>query len=160
MALLVCGIGAGHEVITPAMSFVATANVITRTGARPVFVDVGLDSRNIDFDQVEAAITPRTRAIMPVHFSGLPVDMDRLYDIARRHRLRVVEDAAHANGSAWKGRRIGSFGDLVGYSCHPILIMTTFEGLAVSVCSPEEIMALVLQRWHGQLITPAVVDTL
>ena len=160
MALLACGIGDGHEVITPAMSFVATANTITRTGARPVFVDVGLDSRNIDFDQVEAAITPRTRAIMPVHFSGLPVDMDRLYDIARRHGLRVVEDAAHAIGSAWKGRRIGSFGDLVCFSFHPNKNMTTIEGGAVSGGSPEEIQALELHRWHGQLKTPAGVDTL
>jgi dTDP-4-amino-4,6-dideoxygalactose transaminase len=160
MALLACGIGAGHEVITPAMSFVATANVITRTGARPVFVDVGLDSRNLDFDQVEAAITPRTRAIMPVHFSGLPVDMDRLYDIARRHKLRVVEDAAHAIGSAWKGRRIGSFGDLVCFSFHPNKNMTTIEGGAVAGGSPEEIEALELHRWHGQLKTPAGVDTL
>jgi dTDP-4-amino-4,6-dideoxygalactose transaminase len=160
MALLACGIGAGHEVITPAMSFVATANVITRTGARPVFVDVGLDSRNIDFDQVEAAITPRTRAIMPVHFSGLPVDMDRLYDIAKRHSLRVVEDAAHAIGSSWKGRRIGSFGDLVCFSFHPNKNMTTIEGGAVSGGSAEEVQALELHRWHGQLKTPAGVDTL
>src|SRR5579864_6450040 len=107
MALLACGIGKGDEVITPAMSFVATANVIVRVGAHPVFVDVGLDSRNIDFEQVEAAITPRTRAILPVHFAGLPVHMDQLYGIASRHRLRVIEDAAHAIGSAWRGRRIG-----------------------------------------------------
>jgi dTDP-4-amino-4,6-dideoxygalactose transaminase len=159
MALLACGVGAGHEVITPAMSFVATANVIMRTGARPVFVDVGLDSRNIDLDQVEAAITPRTRAIMPVHFSGLPVDMDRLYDIAKRHNLRVVEDAAHAIGSAWKGRRIGSFGDLVCFSFHPNKNMTTIEGGAVSGGSAEEVQALELHRWHGQLKTPAGVDT-
>ncbi len=159
MALLACGVGAGHEVITPAMSFVATANVVMRTGARPVFVDVGLDSRNIDFDQVEAAITPRTRAIMPVHFSGLPVDMDRLYDIAKRHNLRVVEDAAHAIGSAWKGRRIGSFGDLVCFSFHPNKNMTTIEGGAVSGGSAEEVQALELHRWHGQLKTPAGVDT-
>ena len=117
-------------------------------------MDVGLDSRNIDFDQVEAAITPRTRAIMPVHFSGLPVDMDRLYDIAKRHNLRVVEDAAHAIGSAWKGRRIGSFGDLVCFSFHPNKNMTTIEGGAVSGGSPEEIKALELHRWHGQLKTP------
>src|ERR1700760_2913373 len=78
MALLACGIGKADEVITPAMSFVATANVIVRTGARPVFVDVGLDSRNMDLDQVESAITPRTRALLPVHFGGLPVDMDPL----------------------------------------------------------------------------------
>jgi dTDP-4-amino-4,6-dideoxygalactose transaminase len=160
MALLACGIGAGDEVITPAMSFVATANVIVRTGARPVFVDVGLDSRNLDFDQVEAAITPRTRAIMPVHFSGLPVDMDRLYDLAGRHSLRVVEDAAHAIGSAWKGRRIGSFGDLVCFSFHPNKNMTTIEGGAVSGGSAEEVQALELHRWHGQLKTPSGVDTL
>ena len=160
MALLACGIGAGHEVITPAMSFVATANVIMRTGARPVFVDVELDSRNIDFDQVEAAITPRTRAIMPVHFGGLPVDMDRLYDIAERHNLRVVEDAAHAIGSAWKGRRIGSFGDLVCFSFHPNKNMTTIEGGAVSGGSADEVQALELHRWHGQLKTPSGVDTM
>jgi dTDP-4-amino-4,6-dideoxygalactose transaminase len=159
-ALLAAGIGQGDEVITPAMSFVATANVIVRAGARPVFVDVGLDSRNIDFDQVEAAITPRTRAILPVHFAGLPVDMDRLYDIAKRHRLRVIEDAAHAIGSAWKGRRIGSFGDLVCFSFHPNKNMTTIEGGAVSGGSADEVKALELHRWHGQLKTPTGVDTL
>src|SRR5438128_11989704 len=149
MALLACGIGAGDEVITPAMSFVATANVIVRVRARPVFVDVGLDSRNIDLDQVEAAITPRTRAIMPVHFAGLPVDMERLYAIAGRHRLRVIEDAAHAIGSAWRGRRIGSFGDLVVFSFHPNKNITTIEGGAISGGSPEELRAIDLHRWHG-----------
>ena len=151
MALLACGIGAGDEVITPAMSFVATANVIVRTGARPIFVDVGLDSRNTDLDKVEAAITPRTRAILPVHFSGLPVDMDRLYDIAGRHRLRVIEDAAHAIGSAWRGKRIGSFGDLACFSFHPNKNMMTLEGGAVSGGSPEEVKALELHRFHGQV---------
>ena len=141
MALLACGIGPGDEVITPAMSFVATANVIMRVGARPVFVDVGLDSRNIDLDQVEAAITPRTRALMPVHFAGLPVDMDRLYAIAARHKLRVIEDAAHAIGSSWRGRRIGSFGDLVCFSFHPNKNITTIEGGAISGGSPEELRA-------------------
>ena len=151
MALRACGIGAGDEVITPAMSFVATANVIVRVGARPVFVDVGLDSRNIDFDQVEAAITARTRAIMPVHFGGLPVDMERLYAIADRHKLRVIEDAAHAIGSAWRGRRIGSFGDLVCFSFHPNKNMTTIEGGAISGGTPEELKAIELERWHGQV---------
>jgi hypothetical protein len=151
MALKACGIGAGDEVITPALSFVATANVIVRVGAKPVFVDVGLDSRNIDFDQVEAAITPRTRAIMPVHFGGLPVDMDRLYAIADRHKLRVIEDAAHAIGSAWHGRRIGSFGDLVCFSFHPNKNMTTIEGGAISGGTPEELKAIELERWHGQV---------
>jgi len=151
MALLACGIGPGEEVITPALSFVATANVIVRVGAHPVFVDVNIDSRNIDFDQVEAAITSRTRAILPVHFAGLPVDMDRLYAIAARHGLRVIEDAAHAIGSSWRGRRIGSFGDLVCFSFHPNKNMTTIEGGAISGGSPEELKALELHRFHGQV---------
>jgi dTDP-4-amino-4,6-dideoxygalactose transaminase len=160
MALLACGVGEGDEVITPAMSFVATANVIVRTRARPVFVDVGLDSRNIDLRQVEAAITPRTRAILPVHFAGLPADMDGLYAIAERRGLRVVEDAAHAIGASWKGRRIGSFGDLVCFSFHPNKNITTIEGGAVSGGSAEEVKALELHRWHGQVKTPAGTDTL
>jgi dTDP-4-amino-4,6-dideoxygalactose transaminase len=151
MALIACGIGAGDEVITPAMSFVATANVIVRVGARPVFVDVGLDSRNLDLEQVEAAITPRTRAIMPVHFAGLPVDMERLYAIAAKHSLRVIEDAAHAIGSVWHGRRIGSFGDLVCFSFHPNKNMTSIEGGAISGGSPAELKAIELERWHGQV---------
>jgi dTDP-4-amino-4,6-dideoxygalactose transaminase len=151
MALLACGIGAGDEVITPALSFVATANVIVRVGARPVFVDVGLDSRNIDLDQVEAAITPRTRAILPVHFAGLPVDMERLYAIAGRHKLRVIEDAAHAIGSLWRGRRIGSFGDLVCFSFHPNKNITTIEGGAISGGTPAELKSIELHRWHGQV---------
>src|SRR5215469_14697181 len=151
MALRACAIGAGDEVITPAISFVATANVIVRVGARPVFVDVGLDSRNIDLDQVEAAITPRTRAIMPVHFGGLPVDMERLYAIADLHKLRVIEDAAHAIGSAWRGRRIGSFGDLVVFSFHPNKNITTIEGGAISGGSPGELRSIELHRWHGQV---------
>jgi dTDP-4-amino-4,6-dideoxygalactose transaminase len=151
MALLACGIGAGDEVITPALSFVATANVIVRVGARPVFVDVGLDSRNIDLDQVEAAITPRTRAILPVHFAGLPVDMERLYAIAGRHKLRVIEDAAHAIGSLWRGSRIGSFGDLVCFSFHPNKNITTIEGGAISGGTPAELKSIELHRWHGQV---------
>ncbi|MHB8812832.1 MAG: DegT/DnrJ/EryC1/StrS family aminotransferase [Steroidobacteraceae bacterium] len=160
-ALLVAGIGAGDEVITPAMSFVATANVIVRVGARPVFVDVGLDTRNMDFDQVEAAITPRTRAILPVHFAGLAVDMDRLYAIAERHRLRVIEDAAQAIGSTWRGKRIGSFGDLVCFSFHPNKNLTTIEGGCVVGGSPEEVSQLELHRFHGQRkIAADEVDTL
>jgi dTDP-4-amino-4,6-dideoxygalactose transaminase len=123
-------------------------------GARPVFVDVeDLDTRNIDFDQVEAAITPRTRAIMPVHFAGLPVDMDRLYRLAKERNLRVIEDAALAIGSRWRGRLIGSFGDLVCFSFHPNKNITTIEGGAVSGGSPEEVRALELHRFHGQVKT-------
>ena len=160
-ALLVCGIGSGDEVIVPAMSFVATANVVVRAGARPVFVDVELDSRNIDLEQVEAAITPRTRAILPVHFAGLAVDLDRLYAIAERHRLRVIEDAAQAIGSAWRGRRIGSGGDLVCFSFHPNKNITTIEGGAVVGGSAEEVRELELHRFHGQVKDgPDEIDTL
>jgi dTDP-4-amino-4,6-dideoxygalactose transaminase len=88
---------------------------------------------------------------MPVHFGGLAVDMDRLYAIADRHKLRVVEDAAHAIGTAWRGRRIGSFGDLVCFSFHPNKNMTTIEGGAISGGSPEELKSFELERWHGQV---------
>ena len=149
LALRVCGIGPGDEVITPALSFVATANVIVRVGARPVFVDVDLDTRNLDLDQVEAAITPRTRAIMPVHFAGLPVDMDRTLAIAKKHGLRVIEDAAHAIGTEWRGRRVGSFGDLAVFSFHPNKNLTTIEGGAIAGGSASEVEAIERLRFHG-----------
>jgi dTDP-4-amino-4,6-dideoxygalactose transaminase len=149
VALQVCGIGPGDEVITPAMSFTATPNVVMRVGAIPVFVDVDLHTRNIDLDQAAAAITPRTRAIMPVHFAGLPVDMDALYALAEKHALRVIEDAAHAIGAAWKGRRIGSFGDLVSFSFHPNKNMTSIEGGALCLSHPDELKRTELLRFHG-----------
>jgi dTDP-4-amino-4,6-dideoxygalactose transaminase len=149
VALQTCGIGPGDEVIVPAMTFAASANVVVRVGARPVFVDVELATRNVDPALMEAAITPRTRAIMPVHFAGLAVDMERVYDIATRHKLRVIEDAAHAIGTRWKGRRIGSFGDLVSFSFHPNKNMTTIEGGALSLPSDAELETVELQRFHG-----------
>ena len=149
VALQVCGIGPGDEVITPAMSFTATPNVIMRVGAKPVFVDVDLDSRNMNLTQAEAAITPRTKALMPVHFSGLPVDMDALYDLAKRHNLRVIEDAAHAIGSAWQGKKIGSFGDIVSFSFHPNKNMTTIEGGALSFADDSELAQFDKLRFHG-----------
>ena len=155
VALQACGIGPGDEVITPALSFTATPNVIMRVGARPVFVDVDLDTRNVSLDQVEKAITAKTRAIMPVHFAGLPVDMDRLYALAQKHKLRVIEDAAHAIGSAWRGRKIGSFGDLVSFSFHPNKNMTTIEGGALSLPGEAEVKAVELQRFHGIRKDPA-----
>lgn len=149
VALQVCGVGANDEVIVPAMSFVATANVVLRVGARPVFVDVELATRNIDPARIEAAITPKTKAIMPVHFAGLPVDLDAVHAVARKHRLRVVEDAAHAIGSSWHGHRIGSFGDLVAFSFHPNKNMTSIEGGALVLSDPEEARRVELHRFHG-----------
>ena len=128
IALAVAGVQPGDEVITTPLPWVATANVILRAGARPVFIDADAGTRNIDLARVEAAITPRTRALLPVDMAGLPVDRDRLYDIARRRGLRVIEDAAQSMGASWHGRRIGSCGDLVAISFHANKNITTAEG--------------------------------
>jgi dTDP-4-amino-4,6-dideoxygalactose transaminase len=149
MALEAAGIGAGDEVIVPAMSFAASANVVARVGAKPVFVDIELESRNLDMALVPAAITSRTRAIMPVHFSGLPVDMDALYGIAAEHGLRVIEDAAHAIGSRYRGKLIGSFGDLVVFSFHPNKNMTSIEGGAIATADAATAALFEQYRFHG-----------
>jgi dTDP-4-amino-4,6-dideoxygalactose transaminase len=149
MALEVAGIGPGDEVIVPAMSFAASANVVARLRAKPVFVDIDLYTRNIDLSCVPAVLTPKTRAIMPVHFAGLPVDMDALYGLAAQHGLRVVEDAAHAIGSKYQGKPIGSFGDLVVFSFHPNKNMTTIEGGAISTGDAMAAELLEQYRFHG-----------
>ena len=128
IALRIAGIGPGHEVITTPLSWVATSNVILEVGARPVVVDIDPLTRNINLSRIEAAITPSTRALIPVDLAGQPVDRDRLYAIAKKHKLRVVEDAAQAIGSTWAGKRIGSFGDFVSFSFHPNKNITTIEG--------------------------------
>ena len=138
IALRIAGIGPGHEVITTPLSWVATSNVILEVGARPVFVDIDPVTRNLDLDRVEAAITPATRALLPVDLAGLPVDRDRLYAIARRHGLRVVEDAAQAFGSNWRGRCIGTEGDFVSFSFHPNKNITTIEGGALVLNDERE----------------------
>lgn len=149
MALRAAGIGRGDEVVVPAMSFAASANVVVRTGARPVFVDVELRTRNATAEAMAAAITPRTRAVMPVHFSGLSCDMDAINALAARHGLRVLEDAAHAIGTRFKGRLIGSFGDMVSFSFHANKNMTTVEGGALSFNDPSLARPLDLERFHG-----------
>jgi dTDP-4-amino-4,6-dideoxygalactose transaminase len=131
------------------MTFVASANVVRLAGGRPVLVDVGLDSRNTDAARIEAAITPRTKAIMPVHFAGLPVDLEPVYALAKRHGLRVIEDAAHAMGASYGGRRIGAQGDLVAFSFHPNKNLTTIEGGALSFSDPGEVERAERLRFHG-----------
>ena len=128
VALRLAGVGPGDEVVTTPLSWVATSNVILTVGARPVFVDIDPVTRNIDLSAVEAAITHATKAIIPVDLAGLPVDRDRLYEIANRHGLRVIEDAAQSLGSSWNGRLIGSIGDLVSFSFHPNKNLTSIEG--------------------------------
>src|ERR1700681_503066 len=116
LAMEALGIGEGDEVLVPAMTFVASANAVEHAGATPVFVDSVPGTGLIDLDAGEAAITPRTRAIMPVHLAGRPVDMERLNSLRDRHGLLVIEDAAHAIGAEWRGRRIGSFGNTTAFS--------------------------------------------
>jgi len=128
IALQLAGIGAGDEVITTPISWVATSNVILSVGATPVFVDVDPITRNIDLTKVVTAITPKTRAIMPVYLAGLPVNMDELYALAKQHKIRVIEDAAQAFGSQWQGQKIGSFGDLVSFSFQANKNLSTVEG--------------------------------
>jgi len=122
------GIGEGDEVITTPFSFIASANVMLYERARPVFVDIELDSLNIDPQRVEDAITPRTRAILPVHAFGQPADMDSILDIARRHNLWVIEDACEALGAEYKGRKAGTLGDMAVFAFYPNKQMTTGEG--------------------------------
>jgi dTDP-4-amino-4,6-dideoxygalactose transaminase len=128
IALRIASVGPGHQVITTPLTWVATSNVVLEVGARPVFADIDPVTRNLDLDRVAAAITPATRAIIPVDLAGLPVDRDRLYALAAQHHLRVVEDAAQAFGSEWQGRRIGACGDLVSFSFHSNKNITTSEG--------------------------------
>jgi dTDP-4-amino-4,6-dideoxygalactose transaminase len=154
LALQLAGVGPGDEVITSAMSFFALPNMIVKVGAKPVFVDCDLITRNIDFDQVEAAITARTKAIVPTHFAGLPVDIERLYAIAAMYGLRVIEDAALAIGSRWQGRRIGAFGDLVAFSFHPNKNMTTIEGGALLMSDEAEAKLFEKLRFHGIVRLP------
>lgn len=143
------GIGPNDEVIVPAMSFVASANVVVNAGAKPVFVDVELESRNLNVHTVEAAITEKTRAIMPVHFAGRPVDMEPIYKLANDRNLLVLEDAAQAIGTKYQGRQIGSSGNPVVFSFHPNKNMTTIEGGAVASGDPELTKQLESIRFHG-----------
>ena len=139
----------GDEVITTPMTFAATLNTIVLTGGKPVLVDVEPGTYNIDVRQIEKAVTKRTRAIMPVHFAGLPVDLDPLYAIAKMHNLRVIEDAAHAIGTEYRGKRIGSFGDVQVFSFHPNKNMTTGEGGCVMTSDEKMAGDVALLRFHG-----------
>src|SRR6185369_11501130 len=153
IALRIAGVGPGHEVITTPLSWVATSNVILEVGARPVFVDIDPVTRNIDLGRIEAAITPATRAILPVDLAGLPVNRDRLYAIARQHRLRVVEDAAQSFGSTWNGKKIGAIGDFVSFSFHPNKNVTTIEGGALVLNDDREVKLAEQYRLQGVVRT-------
>ncbi len=156
IALQVLGIGAGDEVITTPISWVATSNVILGVGAKPVFVDIDPITRNIDLSKVAAAITPKTRAIMPVYLAGLPVDMDQLYALAKQYNLRVIEDAAQAFGSRWKDQKIGAIGDLVSFSFQANKNLSTIEGGCLVFNTLDE--AKVAEKFRLQGLTRQGID--
>jgi len=149
MALLALDLKPGDEVITSSMTFVATLNCIVLAGGRPVLVDVDPATGNFDERRIEDLITMRTRALMPVHFGGLPVDLDLTYSLADRHELRVIEDCAHAIGAEHRGRRVGSFGDTQVFSFHPNKNLTTGEGGCVVTRDQAMVERIEKLRFHG-----------
>ena len=138
LGLLAAGVGPGDEVIVPSFTFAATANSVALTGATPVFADIEPDYFCLDPDAVQAAVTPRTKGIMPVHLYGHPADMTRLQAVADRHGLAVYEDAAQAHAASWQGRPVGTFGSFAMFSLYPTKNMTSGEGGMVS-CADEDL---------------------
>lgn len=153
LALRVHGIGPGDEVIVPSLTFIATANAVELAGATPVFVDVEPRTYNVDPDEVELAITDRTRAVIPVDQVGLPVDLGRIEALAREHGLAVVEDAACAVGSRWRGEPIGSRDHLACFSFHPRKVLVTGEGGMITTPDPDQAVRLRRLRHQGMSIS-------
>ncbi|MFZ0215562.1 MAG: DegT/DnrJ/EryC1/StrS family aminotransferase, partial [Candidatus Dormiibacterota bacterium] len=149
LALLGAGVGPGDEVICPSFTFIATANAIRQCGARPVFVDIDRATYNVDPELVEAAISPRTKAIVPVDQIGLAADLPVICDLARRHGLRVVEDAAPSLGATVGGRRIGAVAELTCFSFHPRKSITTGEGGMITALDPDVADRLRRLRSHS-----------
>ena len=137
VAMMALGIGMGDEVIVPDFTFIATASAVLFNGALPVLVDVTSDTYCIDPDAAEAAITPQTKAIVAVHMGGHPADMDRLTEIAEKHKVALIEDSSHAHGSEWKGRRVGAIGDIGTFSFQQSKLMTAGEGGMIVTNDPE-----------------------
>jgi dTDP-3-amino-3,4,6-trideoxy-alpha-D-glucose transaminase len=151
LALLAVGVGPGDEVITTAHTFIATAEAISQVGAKPVFVDIDEQTYNIDPNRVEAAITPRTRAIIPVHLYGHPADMKALGDLADCYNLRLIEDAAQAHAAEYEGRRCGSFGDLACFSFYPGKNLGAYGDAGAVTGRDESLLARVRKlRDHGR----------
>jgi dTDP-4-amino-4,6-dideoxygalactose transaminase len=153
LALTVAGVGPGDEVICPSMSFIATCNSIRYTGATPIFAEVDPQTYNLDPDAAEAAITPRTKAILVVHQMGLPADLDRFYALAADRKLELIEDAACAIGSRHRGEPIGGQRDLVCFSFHPRKVITTGEGGMITTNNSEHTHRLRRLRQHGMSVS-------
>jgi dTDP-4-amino-4,6-dideoxygalactose transaminase len=151
LALLACGIGAGDEVITVPNTFIATTEAISHCGARPIFVDVNPDTYNIDATKIEDKITPRTKALLPVHLYGQPAEMDPILEIARKHNLKVVEDCAQAHGAKYKGKKVGSIGDVGCFSFFPGKNLGAYGDGGAVVTNDEHIAEKIrLLRNHGR----------
>jgi dTDP-4-amino-4,6-dideoxygalactose transaminase len=150
LALLACGVGSGHEVITVPNTFIATTEAITLTGAQPVFVDINSETYTMDADQIESTITGRTKAIIPVHLYGQPADMAPILAVAERHNLLVVEDAAQAHGAVYKGKKVGGFGTVACFSFYPTKNLGAYgEGGAVVTDNEEIAQRVMMLRDHG-----------
>jgi len=151
IACLAAGIKKDDEVITSPITFVASANCILYCGAKPVFADIQKDTVNIDPRQIEKKVNKNTKAVIPVHFAGYPCDLDKIRNIARKHKLIIIEDAAHALGAEYKGSKIGSckFSDMAIFSFHPVKSITTGEGGAVLTNNKDCYRKLLLLRNHG-----------
>ena len=149
LGLRCLGIGPGDEVLVPAMTFVASANAVEHLGATPIFVDSEPGTGLMDLDRAEAAVGPRTKAIMPVHLAGRPIDMDRLNALRDRYGLKVIEDAAHAIGAKWRGRPIGAFGNLAAFSFYATKNVTTAEGGALATDDPDVAARVEQLALHG-----------
>jgi UDP-4-amino-4-deoxy-L-arabinose-oxoglutarate aminotransferase len=149
LALMALGIHPGDEIITPSLTFASTVNMISLLGARPVFADVHYDTLNLDPGDVEKRITPRTRAIIPVHFAGAPADMEPILEMADRRDLAVIEDAAHAIGTRYRGIPAGGFGRIAVFSFHPLKNVTTGEGGMITLSDDHLAERLSLLRFHG-----------
>lgn len=148
-ACFAAGIKEGDEVITSPITFAASANCALYCKAKPVFADIRPDTYNIDPEDIKKKITDRTKAIIPVHYTGQPCEMDKIRSIAKEHKLIVVEDAAHALGADYKGRKIGSISDMTTFSFHPVKPITTGEGGMIVTDSEELYKRLLLFRSHG-----------
>ena len=151
IALLAAGVGPGDEVITSPFTFIASANSIVYTGAKPVFVDIDEQSYNLDPEKIEKAITKKTKALMPVHLYGSACDMTRIIAIARKHKLALIEDACQAHGAEWRGKKVGSFGTGT-FSLYPTKNMTTGEGGIITTNSKEIYEKANLIRAHGSKV--------
>ncbi|MGB4853184.1 MAG: DegT/DnrJ/EryC1/StrS family aminotransferase [Ignavibacteria bacterium] len=156
LAMIIAGIGKDDEVICPSMSYIATANCIKYVGAKPVFAEINPDNYNIDIKHVKKLITDKTKAVIIVHQIGMPADIDDFKKLCDEHNLKLIEDAACAAGSSYKGKKIGSHSDIVCFSFHPRKVITTGEGGMITTSNPDYIKRIKLLRQHGMSVNDRI----